>query len=326
MVMAKHRVKTYFRRDGTKVQAHESTSPGTSGSGQNGVSADDVKKAAALAAAADNHSLSSEDYLGIPGALPPNRNSVGARKASEYASGERGDVIGPVRLEDGRHAIGVFEHGMPNPRTETDDLTVGIGEFAVMGDRQRSQRGRSRLTDEASAEHRFFQLGSPEDDIETALPAMLREMHGEPPNPELDGWPGETPTDDEMNEAALAFRKRTGDFAFPLYVDESDNTTDINLANPEESDPPPGEPAGFAFLSREQARVCTSDRSMGAAFDSMSYAAQIRNDWAAGTAVTGTVLSFDDDDTTEQPDNAFGIGFHTNDELGDVLCSEMSAY
>ena len=320
-----------MRGDGTKVRAHTSTSPGRSAAGQDPSSAAAAQAAAAQAATSNGGSVPPENFLGVRGALPPDRGAIGFWKASKWATQNAGaEPVGPVRLEDGRHVVGIYDvNPSDNPREDVYDPMVSIGTFAVMGD---SEPGRKRwipIGDEHLDEGRVdWWAHRRTDDIEEALPWMLREMRGDPETDDDNVFPY-TPAWDEMNEAAVAYHRRTGDFAFPLHVHRFGDDMYIEIAMPVENTDFPtaaGEPTGFAFLTREQAEAVKPDATMTDAYEWIKNSADIRNLWGAGLPIEGIVACFDDNHETDEPDEVFGTGYCGNDQLDAAIRDTMSAY
>ena len=339
--MGRHHVKEHTRGDGTVVTAHERTSS-RAATGQDTASADAAKAAAAAAAAAAaEHADGSgggddppENYLGVRGGLPPDRESFAFWKASKWASqNEIAHPVGPVRLEDGRHAVAIYElDSSQDPRDDTGDLFTGLGTFAVMGDSEHSRSKFVPFGDEKFDDNRVdWWRHKRADDIQEAMPWMLREMREGPQSTDEydDMWSEEEPSWDDMNGAALAYHQRTGDFAFPLYVQNRGQDLQMRIAQPAEGAAAPflpGEPSGFAFLSRKQAESMDNEPTVEQAYGWMQHAVDVRNDWAAGSPTEGLVAYFDDDTGTDGPDDVIGTNTCKNDELDEAMRDTMASY
>ena len=319
----------YKKQDGTVVRPHTRSSQ--QGAAPDESASPNAAKAAAAAQGLGASNDGDKGYLGVHGGLPPDRESIAFWKASKWASKhDMADPVGPVRMEDGRHAVAIYElDSSEDPRGDTADLFTGLGTFAVMGDSGPSRKRFIPLGDEKfGGERTDWWKHRRSDDIQEGLPWMIREMRGEP-NDEDDDWSEETPTWDEMNEAALAYRERTGDYAFPLYLHNRGQDFQMGIGQPAEgaADPYlPGEPSGFAFLSRKQAESMDNEPTIEQAYGWMKYAADVRNDWAAGSPTEGLVAYFDDDTGTDGPDDLIGTNSCKNDELDEAMRDTMSSF
>ena len=320
----------YKKKDGTSVRPHTRSNP--PGSAPDESASPDAAKAAAAAAAQDLGASNDDDkgYLGVPGGLPPDRKSIAFWKSSQWASKhDMADPIGPVRMQDGRHAVAIYElDASEDPRGDPDDVFTGLGTFAVMGDSEQSRSKWIPLGDEKFGGARDdWWTEKRGDDIQEGMPWMISEMRGEPHGE--DDWSEESPTWDEMNAAALAYRERTGDYAFPLYVHNRGQDLQLGIAQPAvgAQDPYlPGEPSGFAFLSRKQAESMDNEPTIEQAYGWMQYAVDVRNEWAAGSPTEGLVAYFHDDPYTDGPDDVIGTGICKNDELDESMRDTMASY
>ena len=237
-----------------------------------------------------------DDHEFMENAVAPDKSSPGCRRAARWRSQNLSsmNVTSVMGTGDGRHVVCLADrrNDDPSPRDARDDQSVSLGTFAVMGDFTASM-GDADVSDG----RQDWWVARREVDTSESLPWMLRQMRGVPDD--ADG-PDELPTWDDMNNVALAYNVRTGDYAFPLYLDLGTNEQVI-LCKPElGAERYLDEPVGFAFVSKEEAdSIGASD--IDAVHDRLSYAAQALNDHLAGHPTRITAAFFDDDQADDAP-------------------------
>ena len=276
------------------------------------------------------------EYDGIPGALPPDKNTVGYWRTKEFVqSADYAEcvVFGPLQLPDGRHAAGFAMSNYQSPRDGTADSGAGV--FALLGVPGDAAGDKPEYLQ--SENRPDWWLHGPKMDsaeLEGSVDWMLRTMRGDIDEAATDDEILETlnyatfPTLRAMQDAAETYQARTGDYAFPVYVSRQHHEhhyhqEDMQLAIVNKGESPHlqfGIPAGFAIFDAKEAAAQYGDQiTWEKAYDSMSYAVNVYNDVAGGAYIEGTVGVFGSD--ADVPGEVIGTGYTRSEQLPDEIKS-----
>lgn len=285
-------------------------------------SADSCTSEAIAEASADATAAIARDD--IETAFAPDKQAPSYWQARNYLA--RADYaefsLGPLRRDDGTHFVVFSESDIGySPRDDVDDLFHGLGTLAVLGDCSEMLGDSTDSCRECDARVDWW-TRMRDNDIEEAIPWMLRAMRNEELDEDEGDWSDECPSEREMNEAATAYHQNTGNYAFPLYQKGRAQHAQLEITNPSNTDDSGKTfgciPVGFAFLTAAEAETISSE-NWNDAYENLAYAVETHNDYLSGLDISVTYAIFDNDGDNESPVEAIGSGHYPNRCLQEVV-------
>lgn len=239
---------------------------------------------------------------------PPEHGEIGYWRARDFLStvDEETVLFGPSQLPDGRHTAS-YAIAARHPRQGPQDSNAGA--FEIIGIPGR-EAGDSADDDNGFRRPEWIQKAPKLDSHQAEINWLIRCMWAEPEDWGADSSNpnvlDEYPLFEAMCDAAVTYHNRTGDFAFPIYIEEQYAKSHvhpekmlIDLLDPNKTAWVYADqvPAGFGIISREEvaARHPSGEADWDSAFSVMENAAEVYNDQARGQYVEAIIGIFGSD-------------------------------